>query len=61
MELATDVNFLVLSTVNNDLSIYVFAKSVSSEIRYVGTTGLKNVPYISAKATCTITFSVKET
>ena len=31
------------------------------EIRYVGTTKLKYIPYISARATCTINFSVKET
>ena len=60
MELATEVIFLVLSSVN-DLSIYVFAIGMSCEIRYVGTTELKNIPYISARATCTINFSVKET
>ena len=30
------------------------------EIRYVGTTELKNIPYISARAACTINYSVKE-
>ena len=38
MELVTEVIFLVLSSVNNDLSIYVFARDVDCEIRYVGTT-----------------------
>ena len=61
MELVTDAIFLFLSSVNNDLSIYVFAASVGHEIRYVGTTELKNIPYISARATYTISFSVKET
>ena len=61
MELATNVIFLVLSSVNNDLSIYVFPTGVSCEIRYVGTTELKSIPYISARANCMINFSVKET
>ena len=30
------------------------------EIRYVGTAELKNSPYISARVTCTISFSVKD-
>ena len=61
MELATDVIFLVLLSVNNDLCIYVFATGVGCEIRYVGTTELKDIPYISARATCMIKFNVKET
>ena len=60
MELATDVIFLVLSSINNDLFIYAFATSVGCEIRYVGTAELKSIPYISARVTCTINFSVKE-
>ena len=51
MKLVTDVIFLVLSSVNNDLSIYVFATGVGCEIRCVGTTKLKIIPYISATAT----------
>ena len=51
IELVTGVIFVVLSSVNNDLSIYVLATGVCCEIRYVGTTELKNVPYISATAT----------
>ena len=61
MELATDVTFLFLSSVNNDLFIYVFSTGVGYEITYVGTTELNYVPYISTRATCTINFSVKET
>ena len=61
MELATDVIFLFLSSVNNDLSIYVFATDVGCEMRCVGTTEFKNIPYISARATSTIIFSFKET
>ena len=61
MELATKLFFLVLSSVNNDLSIYVCHIGVGCEIRYVGTTELKNIPYISARANCTINFGVKET
>ena len=61
MELVTDVVFLVLSSENNDLTIYVFATGVGCEIRYVGTTELKNIPYLSGRATCTINFSFKET
>ena len=61
MELATDVIFLVLSSVNNDLPLYVLVTGMGSEIRYVGTTELKNISYIGARATCTINFSLKET
>ena len=61
MEIATDVIFLVLPSINNDLIIYVFATGVGCEITYVGSTELNNVPYISAKVTCTISFSDKET
>ena len=60
-ELVTDVSFLVLSLVNNDLFIHVFATSVGCDIRYVGTAELKNIPYISASVTYTIKISVKET
>ena len=61
MELTADVIFLVPSSVKNDLSLYVFVTSMGCEIRYVGTTELKNIAYISARTTCTINFSVKET
>ena len=61
MELVTDVIFLVLSSASNDLTIYVFATGVDCEIRYVGTTELKNIPYLSGRATCKINFSFKET
>ena len=60
MEIATDVIFLVLPSINNDLIIYVFATGVGCEITYVGSTELNNVPYISAKVTCAINFSDKE-
>ena len=49
MGLATDVIFLVLSSVNNDLHIYVFVAGVGCEVPYVGSPELNNVPYISAK------------
>ena len=61
MELARDVIFLVLLPVNNDLFIYIFATGMGCEIAYVGNTGWNNVAYISAKVTCTISFSIKET
>ena len=61
MELATDAIFLVLLPVNNDLFIYIFATGVRCKITYVGNTELNNVAYISAKVTCTINFSNKET
>ena len=61
MKLVTDVVFLVLSSENNDLTIYVFATGVGCKIRSVGSTELKNVPYLSSRATCTINVSVKET
>ena len=61
MELATDAIFLVLSSVNNDLFIYIFATGVRCKITCVGNTELNNVAYISAKVTCTINFSNKET
>ena len=60
MEFATDVIFLVLSQVNNDLFTYASATNVGCEIRYVGNAEFKNIPYISAKVTCTINFSVKD-
>ena len=61
MKFATDVIFLVPSSVNNNLLIYVFATGVGCEITYLGGAELNNVPYISAKVTCTISFSDKET
>ena len=61
MKLVTDVVFLVLSSENNDLTIYVFATGVGCNIRSAGSTELKNVPYLSSRATCTINVSVKET
>ena len=61
MELKTDVIFLVLSSVNNDLFTCVLATGVGCEVRYVGTIELKNIPYISARVTCIINFSVTET
>ena len=59
MESVTDVTFLVLSQVNNDLFLYAFATSVACKVRYVGTVLFKNISFISAKVTCTINFSVK--
>ena len=61
MELVTDVIFLVLSSANNDLTINVFPTGAGYEIRYIGTTKWKNIPYLSGRATCTINVSVKET
>ena len=61
MEFANDVIFLVLLSVSYYLVIYVFARGVGCKIRYVGCTELNNVPYISAKVTCTINFSDRET
>ena len=61
MELLTDVVFLVLSSENNDLIISVFATGVGCKIRSAGSTELKNVPYLSSRAACTINISVKET
>ena len=60
MWLATEVIFLVLSSVNNNLHIYVFATGVACEVTYVGSTELNNVSYISAKVNCTISFIDKE-
>ena len=59
MGLATDVIFLVLSSVNNDLHIYVFATGVDCEVTGLGSTELNNISYISGKVTCTISFSDK--
>ena len=61
MELVTDVIFLVLSSENNDWTIYLFATGADCKIRSVGSAELKNVPYFSSRATCTINISVKET
>ena len=60
-EFANNLIFLVLSSANNDLVIYVFTTGVGCEITYVGSAELNNVPCISAKVTCTINFSDKET
>ena len=60
MELLIDAIFLVLSPENEDLTIYVFATGVDCKIRSVGSTELKNVPYISSRAASTIDVSVKE-
>ena len=59
-QFATNLIFLVLSSANNDLVIYVFATGVGCEITYVGSAELNNVPCISAKVPCTINFSDKE-
>ena len=61
MELATDVIIMVLSSVNNDLFVYVLAAGVGCEITCVGITELDNVPYITAMVTCRINFSDRET
>ena len=55
VELITDVVFLVFSSENNGLTIYVFATGLDCKTR------LKNVPYLSSKATCTMNLNVKET
>ena len=60
MELATDVIFLILSSVNNDLFIYIFVASVGCEIRYVGAAELKNIPYISASVSLRLTLASKK-
>ena len=60
MELVVDVVFLVLSTANNDLNIYLFAAGVGCEIRYVSTTELKNIPYLIVRANSIINVSAKE-
>ena len=41
--------------------IYICVSGVDCEVTYVGTTELNNVPYISVKITCMISFSDKET
>ena len=61
MGLATDVIYLVLLLVNNDLHIYLFATGVGCKVTYIGSTELNNVPYISGKVTYTIIFNDKET
>ena len=61
MELVSYVVFLVLSSENNDLTIYVFATGVGCKIRSVDCTEMKNVLYLSSTAVCTINFSVRET
>ena len=60
MGLATDVIFLFLSSLNNALHIYIFATGVGCQVTYVGSTELNNVPYISLKVTCMVSFSDKE-
>ena len=41
---------MVFSSENIDLFIYVFVTGVGCEIRYIGTTEMKNIPYIRAMA-----------
>ena len=53
MELATDVIFVVLSPVNNDLFVYIFATCVGCEITYVGNTELNNVLVLKLPALST--------
>ena len=60
MDLVVDVVFLVLSTANNDLNIYLFAADVDCEIRYVSITELKNIPYLSVKTNSIINVIAKE-
>ena len=47
--MATDVVFLILPPVNNDLFIYIFATGLGYEIKYVSNSELNSVAYISAK------------
>ena len=61
MESTPYLIFLVPSSINNYLFIYVFARGVDREIRYVVTTKMKNIPYISARVTGTINLSIEET
>ena len=58
MELITDVIFLFLSTVSNDLFIAI---GMGCEIKCVGTTESIEIPFISGWATCTIKFNIKKT
>ena len=60
MELATDVIFPVLSSVNKDLFIYVFVTSRRCEIRYADTAELKFIPCINVRVSSTINFSIKK-
>ena len=61
MELANHIFFLILLSLNNDLFTYVFATDVGCKIRYLSTTELKYIPYITARVAYTINFSVKKT
>ena len=51
---------LVLLSVNNNLLIYIFA-SAGDEVKYVDTTELNNIRYISARVACTINFNIRQT
>ena len=59
MDFATDVIFLVFSSVNNDLIIYIFAAGVDCEIIYIGSTELNNVPYITINITDKETWALR--
>ena len=60
MELTTGIIFLFLSSVNNDLFIYVFIYlficlfviDMGCEIKYEGTTESSNIQYISIQLIC---------
>ena len=49
MELTADIIFLFLSSVNIDLYIFFIVIGMGFEIKYVGTTELTNIPYISVQ------------
>ena len=53
--------FVGVKNYESKLCIYVFATGVSCEITYRGSTELSNVPYISSKVRCMISFCDQET
>ena len=53
--------FMVLSSVNNDVHIYLSATDAGCEVTYVGCTEFNNLPRISAKVTWKISISDKKT
>ena len=55
------LNIIIKFVQFNPSAVHIVLNWREHEIRYVGTAELNFIPYISARVTCTINFSVRET
>ena len=58
MELRADIIFLFLSSVSNDVFIYLFiylfiVLSIDREMKYIGSTESTNIPFVNVQFICT--------